>query len=310
MQPPINYSALQKYESPKAQARWEKLFASKKRPSNIKKVFLILAIVIGIFIVSFAAFVALSAVVGKFGFAVFGLAIAGLIIFAVRKNRQLQKAAVAFAADNGWQVLAAKPDIRIASITPQDNATTVSIPGAVISGKLDGCDFWSYQYRCTTRQRTIDAQGNPTTQSSTVEYHVLTVALPGPLPVFFLDSQMDGNQEQRSGWLGGTMQRLSLEGNFDNFFRLYQQPGSQIDVLSIITPEFMQALMDSGAFLNIESDGRQIHFISTYGSLLNCTPTRYLFEQSRQVLARIMFKLHTYQPSVPTVSQPTGVSAL
>jgi hypothetical protein len=58
-------------------------------------------------------------------------------------------------------------------------------------------------------------------------------------------------------------QRLGLEGDFDSYFNLYVPDGEQVDALTILSPDVMQALIDGGRPYDIELDGYAITLISS-----------------------------------------------
>jgi hypothetical protein len=303
----IRYSALEKYESPKQRAHWEKALASQQ---TVKPAGRIPAVIAAAVVVAILCAAASSVSILAIPITV-GLAIVVAIIYAVRRHNKLAKAATAFAADNGWTLVQETPSVQLASITPSVQANQIAgvqlaglrrvdtkFEQPIIKGTLENCPFYLYRYRVTLRYQR--PTGNTSAQSEQVQvnsYQVLSIQLPGPLPAFFLDSKADGRQEERNGIVRNQFEKLQLEGDFDHYFDLWQQPGTQIDVLSIFTPEFMQLLIQRGAHLNIESDGHYLHFISLYGDILNCTPTKYLFEQSLVVLRKSLFKLQSYQPT-------------
>ncbi|MGO2188971.1 MAG: hypothetical protein ACTH4Y_12090 [Microbacterium gubbeenense] len=81
----------------------------------------------------------------------------------------------------------------------------------------------------------------------------IAVRLDAPLPNIVLDAE--GN----NGLFGSNLpvrldkrQRLSLEGNFDQYFSLYCPQGYETDALYLFTPDIMQRFMNRAAQLDVE----------------------------------------------------------
>ncbi|GAA3657419.1 hypothetical protein GCM10022202_17190 [Microbacterium marinilacus] len=85
------------------------------------------------------------------------------------------------------------------------------------------------------------------------------VALPAPLPHFVLDSSEARGGDVPRGVERG--QRLSLEGDFDRWFRLHVPSEYQTDALFVFTPDLMAALIDDARSWNVELvDDRVVFF--------------------------------------------------
>lgn len=84
------------------------------------------------------------------------------------------------------------------------------------------------------------------------EWHYITVTLPAPLPHLVLDAV--SNNGMQSDLPGGVSpeQRLSLEGDFDRWFRVYSPAQYGRDALYVLTPDVMVALIDTAAKFNVE----------------------------------------------------------
>lgn len=93
----------------------------------------------------------------------------------------------------------------------------------------------------------------------TAPWHYIAIALPAPLPHLLLDAQ-----DRRSGELSADVdrgQRLSLEGDFDRWFRAFSPAAYAADALYVLTPELMAALIDHAAGFNVEFvDDRLVFF--------------------------------------------------
>lgn len=279
----INYQALKKYESPEQAARWRKIHSMRKRTSGwrillLVVMFIVLAPIAAIILAILGAiFPPIPVVVIIGGFAL-------IIWYSMRYNRNLHAAAQQFAADNGWQFSKDAPDMDITSANPPATSY-VKTDGPAINGSLNGWQFWLYRYTA------VISQGGDSAGSA-YSYFTLSAKLPAALPPFMLDATVDGKSFQQ---VPAGLERISLEGNFDQHFRLYQPIGTQVDVLSIITPEFMQALIESAYFVNIIVDEQYVHFLSSYGSFLSATTTEFFFSQVQEILDGFSQKLNLQQ---------------
>jgi hypothetical protein len=84
------------------------------------------------------------------------------------------------------------------------------------------------------------------------EWHYLAVKLPAVLPHLILDATSnDGIVSDLPGRVD-RVQRLSLEGDFDRWFKLYAPVKYRSDALYFLTPDVMAALMDTASGYNIE----------------------------------------------------------
>lgn len=90
-------------------------------------------------------------------------------------------------------------------------------------------------------------------QETTHQWGYVAVRLDVPLPNIVLDATSN------NGLFGsnlpesyGRVQRLSLEGDFDRYFRLYCPPGYERDALYLFTPDVMARFIDNAAALDVE----------------------------------------------------------
>jgi hypothetical protein len=81
----------------------------------------------------------------------------------------------------------------------------------------------------------------------------IRVKLVRRLPHMILDAKKNNSLGISSfpGLLGGARQ-LNLEGNFNDYFKLYVPPGYETDALYVFTPDVMAALIDHGSGYDIE----------------------------------------------------------
>ena len=119
----------------------------------------------------------------------------------------------------------------------------------------------------------------------------LAVTLPRPLPNMILDSV--GN----NSLFGSSLmypperdQRLSLEGDFDDYFDLYVPRGYERDALYIFTPDLMALLIDESADADVEIRGNQFVAYVPGGLDLSSADTWRWIER---LLAILLTKTHS-----------------
>lgn len=76
-------------------------------------------------------------------------------------------------------------------------------------------------------------------------------------PHLFLDGSVNG-----ASWSYSGNQKISLEGNFDKYFKLYAPKESKSVALAILTPDVMQTLINSAASYDVEIFDKSISFVS------------------------------------------------
>lgn len=90
-----------------------------------------------------------------------------------------------------------------------------------------------------------------------LQFWVVKLEIQAEFPHLYLDAH---NNDIGEGYR--RTQRLQLEGNFNEYFNLYLPDGDQVDVLSVVTPDIMQVLMDSGRPYDIEIIGHNVFICS------------------------------------------------
>lgn len=163
------------------------------------------------------------------------------------RNRQ-NKIWQQFAESNGWEVTSgydALVDIVPPSLLNAGRGRLLSdIVHAQIVGK--SCDVYMYEFRVGSGRST-----------RTYFCTVARAELPKEFPHFILDSKRTKVVRDFSD----TTARVELEGHFHKYFSLRYPPNTQIDALSVITPDVMQTLIDSNADQDIEVCGRYVYFM-------------------------------------------------
>jgi hypothetical protein len=106
------------------------------------------------------------------------------------------------------------------------------------------------------------------------DYGFMSIKLDRKLPQMILRSKQKGI-ELTQGFSKNQVQ--SLEGDFDKYFTLYSQDGSQADALYVLTPDVMALLIDYASEYDIEIAGNHIYFYARQFDLSESL-MRQLFE--------------------------------
>jgi hypothetical protein len=91
----------------------------------------------------------------------------------------------------------------------------------------------------------------------TYYFSVLTFPVQATFPQLFLDSRKSHVSTEFAA-----SQKLQLEGDFNDYFDLYAPIGEQIDVLSVLSPDVMQSLVDMGTPYDIALEGTNVFICS------------------------------------------------
>lgn len=161
-------------------------------------------------------------------------------LFAVRHGQRKQEdrrwRLAGFARDVGMEYVAALPE--------------PPLPGAIFQ---IGGDRTAYDLVRSAHPRFVEVGNHSYTVSNgknttTSRWGYIAIRLDVPLPHIVLDAQ--GNGVRLGLWERG--QHLSLEGDFDRYFRLYCPTGYERDALYLFTPDVMARFIDSAATLEVE----------------------------------------------------------
>ena len=123
----------------------------------------------------------------------------------------------------------------------------------IISGTSHELPFYLFNYQYTT------GQGKSRT---TYRLAVMSVELPHSMPQLVIDSLVEEGVRQTSTLpiTFDSSQKISLEGDFSQFFAVYAPKNHGIDALTVLAPDVMQTLLTKNAFCDMEIIGKRIYF--------------------------------------------------
>jgi len=163
-------------------------------------------------------------------------------------NKYKNKVWERFAAANGWDLDTAtageniiSPGLKFGHSHEFRPVIKAELPGGMI------CDLFTYD--CTT------GHGR---SSQTHEFTVAATDLPKQVPHMVLRAKK-GDTDLRDDMADS--ETLKLEGDFNDYFRLQVEDGQEVDVLTVITPDIMQTLVDYSQGEDIEMFGQRLYFI-------------------------------------------------
>lgn len=112
-------------------------------------------------------------------------------------------------------------------------------------------------------------------KSDTASFHGLDVRLPYSLANFYLDSHIDSKLRGPAA-LYDSSQVVSLEGDFNKYFRLFVPQASAVLVLSILSPEVMQTLKTSAKKFDVELYNDHLRIISNEKVDINTAQANFI----------------------------------
>lgn len=124
--------------------------------------------------------------------------------------------------------------------------------------------------------------------SSRVYYSILRIPLPRTLPHIIFDSRRMKGRQMYFNF--DRNQRISLEGNFDQYFDTYFPASYEIDLLSIITPEIMETLIQASEF-DIEIYGKSLIL---YSPMLPANQAPSAIQRASLIRDKLMNNIMTY----------------
>ena len=190
-----------------------------------------------------------------------------------------------FAAINGWELDTENAPMGLVPPSLANNGYSRKC-SEIVDAKFDNidCDLMSYQFTISYGK-----------SSQTFYFTLADVVLAKSFPHIVLDSK-----KNRGGFrtIPFGYEKLKLEGDFDNYFNLYITKGEEIDVLSIITPDVMQTLIDADQQQDIEIYGNNLFFVGINDER-NPAAMRSLLQSVDKLSAEIVQRAQTldYTPA-------------
>jgi len=90
------------------------------------------------------------------------------------------------------------------------------------------------------------------------------------------------------------VQKLQLEGDFDNYFTVYAPPNYQDDALDLLTPDVMQALQTYGAAYDFELLGNYLYVYAAAGTMDQADRLQKFLVGLSQIAAEFDVQVETY----------------
>jgi len=170
-----------------------------------------------------------------------------------------------------------------------------------------------------------DVRGHPRFVASNIEFgnladarrrtgswHYLAVKLPAPLPHLILDAKSNNTLVSDLPFGVDPAQNISLEGDFDKWFRVYAPAQYQSDALYILTPSVMVALIDNARGYNVEIvDNTLLFFDSSVADFNSAERWQTLQAILDTVALPIVASARRYRDErVPGQEMPPVISAI
>lgn len=181
----------------------------------------------------------------------FDITIAAIVVFLgyliVQVSAYKSQLWIQFAIVNGWMIDTNTPLSVLLAPSLMFGYDPQFSP--VIQVQISDLAFDLYTYNCTV------GEGK---SSTTYSFTVAMTSLPKAMPHMLLRAKKSLAHEQDD--MTKTI-RLKLEGDFNDYFTLNIEKGQEIDALTVITPDVMQALVSYGQAEDVEILGNNLYFM-------------------------------------------------
>ncbi|MGH7241737.1 MAG: hypothetical protein ACREGB_05565, partial [Candidatus Saccharimonadales bacterium] len=170
------------------------------------------------------------------------LLVVGFIVWGFVRKRKQEKAMADAATTNGWTPLS--PDLAtLGQYVPQylqDMRAIRTNYDMAYSAKAADYEIIFFQYSYTIVEQTYNAQTNQEERHDvTYTFAVMTAKLKATWPkLLLLHHSFMSKIANFTDHFG--LQALSLEGNFNDQFDCYITPNTQVQALSLLTPDVME----------------------------------------------------------------------
>ncbi len=129
-------------------------------------------------------------------------------------------------------------------------------------------------------------------------YTIMKIELANEYPHIVLDSLSNNPFVSNIGHFFNNDSRISLEGDFDKFFRVYSKAPA-VDTLRILSPDMMKIMIDTGHKYDIEIVENHLHIISNY-KFSDVNSVKYFFDLADNLMDKLDRRVATKQATFDT----------
>lgn len=179
-----------------------------------------------------------------------------------------------FAADNGFEYFSRKPELveydwhdykSLPAWLGMVGITAAKDAYNVVSGDFMGYPFTMFLMWDKLTDGMIYRQPNEQQRLQYIQQQttgIIKITLPKLFPQIVLDSNKNDRMQSsiRTEYLQS--QRITLEGDFGDYFDLYVPSGLQVDALSLLAPNFMQMLKGYSGLFDVEFNNNEMIFMT------------------------------------------------
>jgi len=122
------------------------------------------------------------------------------------------------------------------------------------------------------------------------DYWAIHIELQGELPEFILDSWHNSIMIDRKS---SDYHQVTLEGDFSDYFGLYLPKGLHINVLSVMSPDVMEAMIEFWQDTDIIIEGTNVWFVTYRTNDKN--DVQALFDAAEVIVPELNHRARTYQ---------------
>jgi hypothetical protein len=261
---------------------------------------LYLAGILAIFSVVYVFVNKTSEKLGSLMMAVLFLAIGYLLILYIldlivdpKKRKQLDAAFAPFLASNGFMV-AKSNNISLAYAPFIYGISSQASTSMAFEGSIGGTLFnvFTYTYYKDTRSG-----------KDSFPFTVFRFSVTKPLPHIVLDSRKNDGIISSIPRYFNDDQRIELEGDFNNYFDLFAPRDYEIETLDILSPDFMQMLIDFHSDFDVEINKTEIYLISK-GINYDQQSMAELFKAAEVLIEKFNLKLQVWSMAAMSKNLP------
>lgn len=250
-----------------------------------------------------------------FTIAVFA-AVIGAVVYGIMTKRKREKAMAAYAMQQGWTALG-NDAFTLNQYLPQyiQNQGQRTDYDMAYQATVNGVQLVFFQYSYTeysgggvqvSNNVSIGIGGGSAQNSGASQTYTFTVvhaALTKNHPNLLLLHHTMLLTKLRNSIEGAGLQKLSLEGDFNDYFDTYIAPGTEVEALSLLTPDVMQMLVQNERGASLQFNGQSMMVSLETADLTPQTITPLLTG-----IASIVEKIDDRRPE-PAASAPPAAPA-